>query len=89
MIDAEDGKVDISDYLSEATGYLPVPIIITEPAVGVGAGAAVAYFHSPKDIDHSVPPPPGPSLCFSSEINLKHQSKVVFGAAVRAHYVTE
>lgn len=52
MIDAADGKVDISDYLSGATGFLPVPIIITEPAVGFGAGLAVAYFHPSKDIDH-------------------------------------
>lgn len=45
MVDAEDGNVDISDYLSGARGFFPVPIIITEPAVGFGAGAAVAYFH--------------------------------------------
>jgi hypothetical protein len=29
MIDAEDGKLDIGDYLSSTTGFLPVPIIIT------------------------------------------------------------
>ena len=60
MIDAEDGKVDISDYLSGARGFFPVPIIITEPAVGFGVGAAVAYFHPPKDIDKSVHPHKGP-----------------------------
>ena len=51
MIDAEDGKLDIGNYLSSATGFLPVPIIITEPAVGFGAGVAVAvaYFHPPKE----------------------------------------
>jgi len=60
MIDAEDGKVDISDYLSSAHGFFPVPIIITEPAVGFGVGAAVAYFHSPKDIDKAAHPHKGP-----------------------------
>lgn len=60
MIDEQDGKVDMSDYLSGATGFFPVPIIITEPAVGVGIGAAVAYFHPPKDIDSSVHPHSGP-----------------------------
>ncbi len=60
MIDAEDGMVDMSDYLSGATGFFPVPIIITEPAVGVGIGAAVAYFHPPKEIDSGVHPHTGP-----------------------------
>jgi hypothetical protein len=60
MIDAEDGKVDISDYLASTTGFLPVPIIITEPAVGFGAGAAVVYFHPPKDIDAAAHPHTGP-----------------------------
>ncbi len=60
MIDAEDGKVDISDYLSGATGFLPVPIIITEPAVGFGVGAAVAYFHPPKELDQDLHPHQGP-----------------------------
>ena len=60
MIDAQDGMIDMSDYLSGASGFFPVPIIITEPAVGVGIGAAVAYFHPPKDIDASVHPHSGP-----------------------------
>jgi hypothetical protein len=60
MIDAEDGKLDVSDYLSGATGFFPVPIIITEPAVGFGVGAAVAYFHPPRDLDEAVHPHKGP-----------------------------
>jgi hypothetical protein len=60
MIDAEDGKVDIGDYLSSASGFLPVPIIITEPAVGYGAGLAVAYFHPPKELDSEAHPHQGP-----------------------------
>ena len=60
MIDPEDGKVDISDYLSSASGFLPVPIIITEPAVGFGAGVAVAYFHPPKELDQDLHPHQGP-----------------------------
>jgi hypothetical protein len=60
MIDAEDGKLDIGDYLSSTTGFLPVPIIITEPAVGYGAGIAVAYFHPPKELDSEVHPHQGP-----------------------------
>jgi len=56
MIDPQDGKFDISQYLAGATGFLPVPIIITEPAVGFGLGAAVAYFHPQK---HLVTDPDG------------------------------
>lgn len=51
LVDPEDGMVDMSDYLSSAAGFLPVPIIITEPAVGFGLGVAVAYFHPPNERD--------------------------------------
>jgi hypothetical protein len=60
MIDADDGKFDISDYLASARGFFPAPIIITEPALGFGLGAAVAYFHAPKEIDSEVHPHKGP-----------------------------
>jgi hypothetical protein len=60
LIDPEDGKVDMSDYLSSATGFFPVPIIITEPAVGFGLGAAVAYFHKPQERDAEEHPHTGP-----------------------------
>lgn len=36
--DPEDGKFDMSVWLGTATGFLPSPIIITEPAVGYGGG---------------------------------------------------
>jgi len=60
MIDPQDGKMDMSNYLSGRTGFLPVPIIITEPAVGFGLGAAAAYFHQPKEIDSEQHPHVGP-----------------------------
>jgi hypothetical protein len=61
LIDPEDGMLDASNYLASAHGIFPAPIIITEPAVGFGIGAAVAYFHQGKDLDpdehqHSGPP---------------------------------
>jgi len=43
--DPEDGKFDTSEWLASAHGFLPVPIIITEPAVGFGLGLAAAFFH--------------------------------------------
>jgi hypothetical protein len=42
--DPVDGKLDASEWLLERKGFLPVPIIITEPAVGYGAGAALLFF---------------------------------------------
>ena len=44
FIDPEDGKLDASEWLLERKGFLPVPILITEPAVGYGVGAALLFF---------------------------------------------
>ena len=41
--DPEDGAFDASEYLLDHRGALPVPIIITEPAVGYGGGLALAW----------------------------------------------
>jgi hypothetical protein len=43
--DPEDGAFDISNHLASASGFLPIPIIITEPAVGYGGGLFAGYFH--------------------------------------------
>lgn len=45
MVDPEDGKFDVSAFLATAQGFLPIPIIITEPAVGYGAGLVVVFMH--------------------------------------------
>lgn len=42
--DPEDGAFDVSEHLLQHRGALPVPIVITEPAVGAGGGAALLYF---------------------------------------------
>ncbi len=37
FVDADDGRFDASNYLADnAYGFLPLPIIITDPAVGGG-----------------------------------------------------
>lgn len=49
MKDPEDGKFDISQFLLDnLVGFLPIPLIITEPAVDNGIGLAGAFFHKPK-----------------------------------------
>jgi hypothetical protein len=47
--DPEDGKFDLSQMLLDSlVGFMPIPIIITEPAVDNGLGLAGAFFHKPK-----------------------------------------
>ncbi len=46
FFDQLDGMFDASEYLSEnAYGFLPVPIIITDPAVEGGLGVMGLFFH--------------------------------------------
>ncbi|GAB3271183.1 BamA/TamA family outer membrane protein [Parahaliea aestuarii] len=46
MIDPEDGMLDASQYLSSVPlGFLPIPSIITEPAVGTGLAMGALFFH--------------------------------------------
>ena len=42
--DSLDGAFDLSDYVIDANGFVPVPMIITEPAVGGFGGALIPVF---------------------------------------------
>lgn len=46
LLIGDDGFFDVSKFLDSKTGFLPVIIPITEPAVGYGFGAAAAFFHT-------------------------------------------
>ena len=46
--DSLDGKFDISCFLIDAHGFVPVPLIITEPALGGFGGALAAVFLKKK-----------------------------------------
>ena len=48
FIDPKDGMFDTSNWVLENKGFLPVPIVITEPAVGPGLGVAALFFHESK-----------------------------------------
>ena len=48
MKDTLDGKFDFSSFLIDAKGFIPVPFIITEPAVGGFGLAVVPMFLTPK-----------------------------------------
>jgi Omp85 superfamily domain len=43
----DDGWLDASGFLEETYGFLPVPLIITEPAVGYGGGAGLMFLSKP------------------------------------------
>ena len=43
--DPDDGQFDVSEWLLTKKGFLAIPIIITEPAVGYGGGLALAFFN--------------------------------------------
>ncbi len=43
--DSEDGKFDISAFLTTAYGFIPLLVPITDPAVGYGAVAAAVFVH--------------------------------------------
>jgi hypothetical protein len=45
--DPKDGQLDVSPFLERAHGFLPIPVIVTEPAVGYGGGL-VAMFVRPR-----------------------------------------
>lgn len=48
FIDDEDYRIDFSKFLAKG-GFIPVPIIITEPAVKNGLGLAAVFLSVPKD----------------------------------------
>lgn len=55
--DPKTGAVDISNLIYNARGFLPVPMIITEPAVGYGGGLAILYVQpQKKKYNRYVPP---------------------------------
>ena len=44
----QDGQLDLSSFLEHPRGFLPIPIVITEPAVGYGLGGA-GMFIRPRE----------------------------------------
>ncbi|GAL36823.1 outer membrane protein [Vibrio maritimus] len=48
--DPVDGKLDASRWLLEnAYGFLPIPLLITDPAIGAGGGVATVFFHETEE----------------------------------------
>lgn len=47
MFEGEDGQFDVSGFLDQAYGFLPVMMPITEPAVGYGLAGGLMFISSP------------------------------------------
>jgi len=47
--DPGDGQFDLSDFLATPRAFLPIPIVITEPAVGYGGGGAALFLRPRRD----------------------------------------
>jgi hypothetical protein len=47
--DPQDGALDMSQWLVERKGFLPLPLVVSDPAVGYGLGAGLAFFHKSEE----------------------------------------
>lgn len=48
LIRGEDGRLDLSNFLDQAYGFMPLVLPITEPALGLGAVGALAFIDRPE-----------------------------------------
>jgi hypothetical protein len=51
MLTGDDGWLDISEFVDQAYGFVPLVIPITEPAVGYGAVGLVAFMDKPDKVE--------------------------------------
>ena len=49
FFDPKDGQLDLSYFLEDPRGFLPIPIIVTEPAVGYGGGVAGMFLRPRRE----------------------------------------
>ena len=61
FVDSTDNALDISKWLSQVYGFVPVVGLITEPAVGYGAALAILHIHKSKELNFEGKPIP-PSI---------------------------
>jgi hypothetical protein len=50
--DPEDGQFDVSQFLEHPYAFIPIPIVVTEPAVGYGGGAAGMFLRPREEAAH-------------------------------------
>ena len=77
FISEEDGKFDVSEYLSTKYGFMPMPLIVTEPAVGYGGGLNLMFLHDSLASSTQRKSPPS----ISGIAALGTENGTLFGAA--------
>ncbi len=81
--DSQDGAFDLSDVLINAHGFIPVPAIITEPALGgFGGGAALVFMQPPKHRETAPTGfhrPPQPTITMAGGMYTVNNSWAVMG----------
>jgi hypothetical protein len=80
MMRGEDGKFDVSNFLDQAYGFLPVVVPITEPAVGAGAVVALAFLDRPKNEDGGFN---RPNITVIGGLGTENGTEGYFGADIR------
>ena len=86
FVDPEDGHLDISDWLIDRKGFLPIPIFITEPAVGYGGGLALMFVRNSmresaeraKETGYLVPP----DIFVAGAVGTENGTKAAFGGGM-------
>lgn len=77
FISDEDGKFDISAFLSTKYGYMPMPVIVTEPALGYGGGLNLMFLHDSLASSMERRSPPS----ISGVVGVGTENGTLFGAA--------
>ncbi len=49
FFDPNDGQFDLSYFLEDPRGFLPIPIVVTEPAIGYGGGGAGMFLRPRRE----------------------------------------
>jgi len=77
FVSNDDGKFDISEFLSSKYGFMPMPIIVTEPAVGYGGGLNLMFLHDSlaSSLERKSPP------SISGVVGLGTENGTLVGAA--------
>jgi len=47
--DPDDGQIDLSRFLATPRRFMPIPLVVTEPAVGYGGGLAAMFLRPRKE----------------------------------------
>ena len=85
LISDEDGMLDASEYLATQYGFMPVPILITEPAVGYGAGLSLLFLHDTFGSTAERKSPPS----ISAVVGAATENGTWFGGAMHMGYWKE